>query len=456
MTWNPPGKPLVARHLLCGVVGAAALIVPAAGAQAQDVESELQDLKRLVVEMQEREAKALQRVQELEARINRIEHGQISDSEAGVMRGRYTDSRARPVPADPMWQFFDDSPRLGYVQSDPANGADGAVTDGATEKDRKTPAPTEAVTELTEQRQGRFGDRIGLELGLGYTHFDNARINLTGFLALDAIFLGTLSIDQVTADIFTAEPTLRFGLSDRFFLNAEIPYLYRSSNFRSGGAGGDAQGLTEETVHHDGFGDLTAGASYRLFRERGGRPDIVISAQVKAPTGDHPFGVELREVPGSEGNLLVPERLSTGTGVWGASVGISALKTLDPMVVFGSVIYYRNFERNFGDIDEAMGDQPGRVDVGDALQIGAGLAFALNDRSSISMSYTQRLVERTRVRREGQDWQRIVGSQANVGLFNMGATFSLGRHLTLITTVGIGLTDDSPDMAVGVRIPYRF
>ena len=73
------------------------------------------------------------------------------------------------------------------------------------------------------------------------------------------------------------------------------------------------------------------------------------------------------------------------------------------------------------------------------------------------MSYSQRLVERSRLKLDtAEDFQRVVGSQANIGLVNLGATFSLGRNLSLITTVGIGLTDDSPDMVVGVRLPYRF
>ena len=126
------------------------------------------------------------------------------------------------------------------------------------------------------------------------------------------------------------------------------------------------------------------------------------------------------------------------------------------MVVFGSLTYFHNFPRSFGDVDEAPGEQPGRVNVGNAYQLGAGLAYALNDRSSISMSYTQRIVEKSKVGLQGQEMRDIIGSQANVGLVNLGATFSLSDHLTLISTVGIGLTDDSPDMSVSVRIPYRF
>ena len=72
------------------------------------------------------------------------------------------------------------------------------------------------------------------------------------------------------------------------------------------------------------------------------------------------------------------------------------------------------------------------------------------------MSYTQRIVERTRLTPDDQDARVVVGSQANVALVNLGATFSLAENVALVANVGVGLTDDSPDMAISVRIPYRF
>jgi len=158
----------------------------------------------------------------------------------------------------------------------------------------------------------------------------------------------------------------------------------------------------------------------------------------------------------------VPSKLSTGSGVWGASIGASLLKTIDPMVVFGSLTYFRNFKRSFGDLDEAPGDQSGRADLGDAIQYGIGVAYALNDRSSLSMSLTQRFVKHARLLLnppEGQEsagWQSVVGSQANIGVLNVGATFSLNPKLTLLFNLGAGLTDDASDMVVSVRLPYQF
>lgn len=414
-------------------------------------EGEVIALRRQMSELHHREQQALKRVQDLEDRLSRLEQisgDPISSAEAEAMRGRFVRQQSVASPSDPVFNSIANSYGLITMQQKPDEPV-GAI-------DRKAPAPTAAQEDVARQQQGTFGRRIGAELGMSYTHFDNARINLDGFLALDAIFLGTISIDRINADIFTLEPSVDLGISDRLFVDASVPLLSRITNFQSGGAGGSAAGIAEKTVRGTGIGDASLGVSYRLFPEKLGTPDVVINGRVKLPTGRHPFGIGFTEVAGTEGNLSIPDRLSFGTGVYGASLGVSLLKTLDPMILFGSATYFHNFGRNFDDIDEVPGDQPGRVKLGNAYQIGAGLAFALNDKSSISMSYTQRMVERTRITPDSSDQRIVVGSQANVALVNLGATFSLGENLALVANIGIGLTDDSPDMAVSVRLPYRF
>ncbi|MFA6219213.1 MAG: hypothetical protein WC692_05490 [Erythrobacter sp.] len=440
--------------------GAAALIAVPSVTQAQELEAEVEALRTEVAQLQAREAEYNARLKALEERLLRLDAQPITLDEAVTTRGRFAASAANPMTLNPALDQFrqyqppyalDDPTGLAAVQGTPPESQTGEAPV------QKAPDPTEAVQDIVQQQQGTQRSRFGAELSFGYSHFGDARINLDGFLALDAIFLGTISIDEVDADIFTSDLTLRYGISDRLFIDASIPFLYRTSNFRSGGAGGAANQPVEARVSNQGLGDVSLGASYQVLAETVNHPNVVVSARVKPPTGQEPFGIDFVEVEGSEGNLQVPRSLATGSGVWGASLGVSALKTIDPMVVFGSINYFRNFERSFTDIDENPGDQPGRVAIGNALQFGVGLAYALNENSSISMSFSQRLVERSRLKLDtADDFQRVIGSQANIALVNLGATFALGQHLSLISTVGIGLTDDSPDMVVGLRVPYRF
>lgn len=432
--------------------------VEPASAQISPTEPPEIELRRQLNEVLGREAEARKRIDALERRLESLEasaglpsHGILSDEQGAQIRGRGA------VSGLATQSLADGSVAIIGQSTGEATVASVQADEGA-EEDRKAPAPSASVELITEQEQGIFGDDFSIEAGLTYTHFDAAQLNLSGFLALDSIFLGLISLDQIVSDVFVGDLALRYGLNDRLQFDVNIPYLYRHSNFQSGGAGGDAAGLKEADVSDHGLGDIHFGASYRLFEETLQDPDVVLNARVKAPTGKHPWGVELVEVEGTLGNLKVPERLSMGSGVWSASIGLSMLKTIDPMVVFGSLTYFHNFRKDFKDLDEAEFDQPGSAKIGDALQFGAGVAYALNDRSSLSMSFTQRVVERTVLYRDcdGCGKETVVGSQANVGSVNLGADFALSDRLAIITNIGIGTTQDAPDMTFSLRVPYRF
>lgn len=459
-----------------GIVLAVAAGLPLAGnAQAQEIEpagpppamlaSEPEDeapsdLEAELEAMRAREANARQRILELENRLERLElvtglagANPLNAEEQAAMRARgFGTSPLSPV-------YRGDQIEL---QRGPRQFASTAMQDreerpeNAEPGQRREPAPSQSVTDVTEDAQGYFGRRFSFEVGTNYTHFDDARINLSGFLALDAIFLGLISVDEQRSDIITTDFTGRFAPNDRLQFDVSVPLIYRSSVYQSGGAGGNAAGLADARVDEFGLGDINFGASYRLLRETVNRPDVVINTRIKPPTGRDPFGIELVEVPGTEGNLEVPTALSTGSGVWAASVGASVLKTLDPMIVFGNVTYFHNFPKDFGDIDELEGDQPGRVDIGNSIQFGGGLAFALNEKSSISGSFTMRFGDETRLAFEDEVLEDVIGSGSTVGLLNLGATFAISENVSLLTSLGVGLTTDAPDMTLSARLPFRF
>ncbi len=418
------------------------------------------DLRAELEAMREREAAAQQRIADLEQRLEQLERiagivgaNRLNAEEQAAMRGQGFGTnvmapiyRGNQIELSRGPQNF-----ISNVLQDEEDAQSGGESGT-----RRDPAPSQSVEDITDERQGYFGQRFSFEAGVNYAHFDDARINLSGFLALDAIFLGLISVDEQSSDIITTDFTGRFAPNDRLQFDANVPAVYRSSVFQSGGAGGDATGLADARVDEFGIGDVSVGASYRLLRETVGRPDIVLNARVKAPTGKDPFGIELVEVAGTEGNLEVPASLSTGSGVWAASVGASVLKTLDPLIVFGNLTYFHNFPSSFDDIDELPGLQPGDVDIGNAIQLGAGFAFALNEKSSMSTSFTLRYGDESRLRFDGEEYSDVIGSGSTVGLLNLGATFAISQTASLLANVGVGLTTDAPDMTVSLRVPFRF
>lgn len=441
-------------HLRLGAV-TAALLVCAGGARAQDAATPADlELVRTEIELlRQEEQDRRSRIEALEDRLRALETAAglgastpLPDSAQDLLRGRNVGPSRPYMPADLNAAHAGAPPAL-WVAQDPA---------ATQEPVRREPAPSLAVETITEQEQGLFGERLSFEVGTSYAHFDDARLSLSGFLALDAIFLGRISLEEVTSDVWTLDGSVRYRIGDRTQVDLNVPYLIRRSNFLSGGAGGNAAGLAEHVVTDHNIGDISAGVNYRLFAETPNRPDVVINARIKAPTGQHPFGVPVVEVANTQGNLFVPESLPTGSGVWSGSVGVSMLKTLDPLIVFANMSLFFSPETHFDDIDEAVGDQPGDVALGEALQYGAGVAFALNDRSSLSFSFTQRIGGRASLRRDGGLWNPVIGSGSNVAAFNMGTSFAVSQTSSVLAAVSVGLTSDAPDFTVSVRIPFSF
>ena len=320
-------------------------------------------------------------------------------------------------------------------------------------------APAQSVVNLYDEASGFFGGgKFSLETGITYSCYDTRQLILNGFLALDSIFLGNLNLDRIKADNWTLDLTGRYNLDNRWQFDVNVPVIYRESTYQSGGAnGGDAQATSEQTVTRDPtIGDVNFGVAYKFLDESVNTPDAVFSVRVKAPTGKDPFGIKL--VKASENtNLFVPEDLPTGNGVWSISPAISLVKTFDPAVLFGSLSYTHNLEESFDDISSTQNlKQPGKVKLGDSFQIGAGVAFALNEKMSMSFSVSDLIQKKSKLKQDGGDWQTVTTSDANAGYFNIGMTVAATDNLTIVPNLSIGLTDDAPDFTFSLKFPYYF
>lgn len=341
------------------------------------------------------------------------------------------------------------------VASARAPGGAAGAGYGQTLRDDSEPAPS--VEALYQEASGFFGGgRFSIEPGLTYSHYDTRQLFLNGFLALDAIFLGNLGVDEINADTFTFDLTARYNWRQRWQFDVNVPYVYRETTYQSAGAGGSSTTYSEATVKGDDIGDVSFGLSYKFLDEGISRPDAVASLRIKAPTGRHPYGIKLQREPDND-NLNIPDTLPTGNGVWSATAGLAVVKTLDPAVVFANLAYTHNFERDFSDISPQDGVRvPGTVKLGDYFQFGLGMAFALNERMSLSMSFSELISRSSRIKYEGAGWQTVNGSDANAAYFNIGMTMAVSDRLTVVPNLSMGLTPDAPDFSLSLKFPYYF
>lgn len=319
--------------------------------------------------------------------------------------------------------------------------------------------PAQSVSNLYDEASGFFGGgKFSLETGLTYSRYDTRQLILNGFLALDSIFLGNINLDRIKADTWTLDLTGRYNFNNRWQFDLNVPVVYRESTYQSGGGNQGSAGVTtESTVTRDPtIGDVNFGIAYKFLDESVNTPDAVVTLRVKAPTGKDPFGIKLRQEDANT-NLFVPDTLPTGNGVWSISPGISLVKTFDPAVLFGSLSYTHNFEESFDDISSTVGQtNPGKVRIGDSFQIGAGIAFALNEKMSMSFSVSDLVQRKSKLKEDGGDWQSVTSSDANAGYFNIGMTIAATDNLTIVPNLSIGMTDDAPDFSFSLKFPYYF
>ena len=314
--------------------------------------------------------------------------------------------------------------------------------------------PSRSVQDIFREEHALFSDRLTIEPGITYTYSDRDSLALRGFLALDAIFLGELNLDNVETHITTIDINTRYGLTDRLEASVNVPFVYRTTTFQSIGGDTSTEQNTEDDVDESALGDISASLSYRLLPETLERPDVVVSLGVRAPTGKDPYGIGIRTDPDNS-NLNLPEELPTGNGVWGVTAGVSVLKTLDPAIVFANLGYTYNIEESFDDISAGSGDQEADVDLGDSISAGFGTAFALNERLSLALSYSHEYIRKTEITPDGGSSNEVVGSDANIGVFNIGGTYAMTDSTSVVTNLGIGMTDDASDISLTFRMPFQ-
>ena len=109
---------------------------------------------------------------------------------------------------------------------------------------------------------------------------------------------------------------------------------------------------------------------------------------------------------------------------------------------FGTVSYAYVFER------ERNGAE---VDPGDSAGLKVGSLLAASPETSLRAAF-----DFTRSGRARVAGSSVAGSDATVGILEIGLATLLGARTLLDVELGIGLTPDAPDFRVRLALPIRF
>lgn len=307
--------------------------------------------------------------------------------------------------------------------------------------------------------------QLVLEPSLQFGYSSNDRVALVGYTVIPAILIGLVDVRQVKTTSLTAALAARYGLGGRFELEAKVPWSRISSDTVSREI---FTGSAQDSVFQAdgrGLGDVELTARYQLNRGAVDRPFYVLWLRYKTRTGRDLFEVVTdcvtRCVANATGTGL-PLDLPTGSGFSAIQPGITWLYASDPVVFFGSLSYLHNFERE--DVSRTVltgapegfpqttTEPLGPVEAGDIVGFNFGMGLALNERAALSFGYDQSIVGRTQ--QNGEDAPGAV--RVVLGTLVLGASYRLGDRTSLNVALGVGVTRDTPDVTLAVRVPVGF
>ena len=432
---------LTTRHRLrsIGLIGCSAVTLLAGGVQAQgaaspDEAAKLNDLRQRI-DAQSRRLDALKRsLAEQEANLDAMRRSLGSEALAG-QRGGAAPGTVAPGTAAAAETVAQAPAPVGQA---PADGGR-----------RPEVAPIfEQPGVLTPQ------GKVILEPSLQYSYSSSNRVSLVGYTVIPAILIGVIDIREVRRSTLTGALTGRFGVSNRLEVEAKVPYVYRADS----GIGREfLQGAATNSTVYDatgrGLGDIELTGRYQINDGGLEKPYYIGSLRFKSRTGTDPFEVQTSKTILGFRNDGVQTELPTGSGFYGLQPAVTMLYPSDPAVFFGTISYLHTFSRDNVVRNTDLGPEPlGKVAPGGILGFNFGMGLGLNEKSSFSIGYDHAIVGKTKLNgATAADSVRI-----QLGTLLLGYSYRLSDKRTLNVSLGAGLTRDTPDVTLTVRMPTSF
>jgi hypothetical protein len=395
-----------------------------------------QELRALIIEQTQRLEALKRKVAEEESKLSEIRQAIGLDTLRNLRGGASLQPEAAEAPAAPEGQA-----------SEPT-----AVGQAPAPSNDNQPPQVAPIFDQPGVLTPR--GKLVLEPSLQYGYSSSNRVSLVGYTIIPALTIGLIDVREVKRNTWTAALTGRWGITNRFEIEAKLPYVSRSDSVlsRPQNLGAAQDDLFSSTGK--GIGDFEMTGRYQLNNGGLDRPYYVGTLRLKSRTGKDPFEVttDLGTNPNTRTGGLQSE-LPTGSGFYTLQPGLTVLYPSDPAVFFGSVSYQYNFKRSNVSMNTTSGEQfVGDVQPGGVFGFNFGMGLALNERSSFSLGYDHASVGR--LKQNGDFAPNSVRTE--LGTLLLGYSHRVDKNTWLNLSVGAGVTRDAPDLTLTLRLPMTF
>ncbi|WP_171264828.1 hypothetical protein [Acinetobacter sp. ANC 4654] len=255
---------------------------------------------------------------------------------------------------------------------------------------------------------------------IDYTYYRDTQIDAE--MAKGQLY--QLRVQENATHSMTNTFTAQYGVLDNLTFTASLPLVAKTD-------------LLKDTSTA-GLGDISFGARWEPFPLKTGRLPLILFGNVSTKTGDSPYEVN------------AADDLGTGKGYYSAGVGASTRKYIDPVVLFASVSANYGFKET--ELNQKRGSRTiNEFEPGISGGFAFGFAYSFNYDVSMTMSYQQSF-------NTGSEFTYSSGeSYSPADQTSSTLAISLGVRVSPETivngTVGIGLTEDAPDVSLGLSFP---
>nr|MBO2510206.1 flagellar protein FilC [Gammaproteobacteria bacterium] len=222
---------------------------------------------------------------------------------------------------------------------------------------------------------------------------------------------------------FTNSFTFDYGIWDNLTFSMRLPLVAKYD--------------TEREIDVYGLGDISLSLRWQPWASVRGRPVYTLYGTLGLPTGTSPYDINSSK------------DLATGNGYYSIGGGLNMSYVIDPVVLFGSLGYTYNLPVT-GLHQVRGGRELNKVEPGSTLNFSMGFAYALSYDVSLATSYQMAHSFKPTYTFADASYE---GSEQTSAIMNFSLGMRTAPDYIVNVNAGFGLTEDSPDILLGLSLP---
>ena len=300
--------------------------------------------------------------------------------------------------------------------------------------------------EVPEEEKSQSVEDILSAAGRQYSLLRKGTISLSyqfayAYYSGDAIDATTVVERRVNHNI-TNSISAEYALLNNLTISSNFPFVYKYNKVG-----------TSEALDVTDLGDISLGASWQPFLAGGLIPTTIFTLGLSLPTGSSPYKINNAK------------ELSTGAGGYSLNGSVSLSKVIDPLVAFGNLSYSYAFPiSGLSQIIYEDSTDPSQkiylteVKPGSGIGLAFGFGYALSYQASMNLSAQFGYSFGSKYKNKGTasgETESKTGSSLS-STFNIGTGWRITPARSIYASLGIGLTNNDPDVTVAIKLPYEF